>query len=85
MERCPGQDPRYLKPEDVYEVACPSCGAKVEFFKDDWSQKCGKCGTRFRNPKHDEGCAKWCPYSDECIDRVESDDAVDGDNRRPGA
>ena len=67
-EKCPGQDLRYLKAEDVYEVTCPSCGAKVEFFKNDKSQKCGACGTRFRNPRLDMGCAKWCPHAAECID-----------------
>ena len=74
MERCPGQDLRYLKPSDVYDVTCPACGAKVEFFKDDRSQKCAECGTRFRNPKRDLGCAKWCPHADECIDFIENED-----------
>ena len=74
MERCPGQDPRYLKPSDVYEVPCPSCGARVEFFRDDRSRRCPACGTRFRNPHRDVGCAKWCPYAKECIDH---DDAPD--------
>ena len=70
VERCPGQDLRYLKPDDVYDVACPSCGARVEFFRDDRSQKCSSCGARFRNPKIDMRCAEWCPYADECVDFV---------------
>ena len=70
VERCPGQDMRFLKPDDVYDVECPSCGGRVEFFKDDRSRKCPACGTRFRNPKIDLGCAEWCPYASECIDYV---------------
>jgi hypothetical protein len=68
MDRCPGQDLRYLKPEDVRDERCPRCGGAVEFFKDDRSQKCRTCGTRFRNPRLDMGCAKWCPHAEECID-----------------
>ena len=67
-ERCPGQDLRYLRPDQVHEDACPSCGAQVEFFRDDRSRRCPACGTRFRNPKLDLGCLKWCPYADECVD-----------------
>ncbi len=70
VERCPGRDTRYLKPDDVYDIACPACGGKVEFFKDDRFRKCLSCGTRFKNPKIDLGCAKWCPYADECVDFV---------------
>ncbi len=74
MERCPGQDLRYLKPDDVYEAACPACGGKVEFFKDDRSRKCPSCGVRFRNPRIDLGCAKWCAFASECLDYVPQDE-----------
>ena len=70
--RCPGQDSRYWKPGDVHEAPCPGCGRPVEFFKDDLSRKCPACGTRFRNPRRDLGCAKWCPYASECVDFEES-------------
>ena len=87
IERCPGQDLRYLKPDDVYEAACPACGGKVEFFKDDRSRKCPSCGARFRNPRIDLGCAKWCPYASECLDYVPQDEgdgpAPLGDASRP--
>ena len=66
--KCPGQDTRYWKPGDVFEVVCPSCGRPAEFFKDDPSRKCPACGARFRNPRMDLGCAEWCPYASECID-----------------
>lgn len=68
VERCPGQDLRYFRPEDVREVRCPACGRSVEFFKDDRSRKCPSCGARFKNPSLDIGCAKWCPYAKECLD-----------------
>ena len=35
MARCPGQDMQFWKPEDIYDVECPKCQAKVEFWKDD--------------------------------------------------
>jgi hypothetical protein len=67
-ERCPGQDLRHFNPDDVYEVPCPSCRARVEFFRDDRSRKCPSCGARFRNPRIDMRCAEWCPYARECLD-----------------
>jgi HD superfamily phosphohydrolase YqeK len=39
----------------------------VEFFKDDTSRKCGKCGHRFVNPKMDFGCASYCQYAEQCL------------------
>ena len=72
--KCPGQDTRYWKPDDVREVACPRCGGKVEFFKDDRSRKCPHCGARFRNPCIDLGCAEWCPYAAECVDFLRGDE-----------
>lgn len=65
--RCPGQDKQFWKPEDIYDVECPKCKAKVEFWKDDVYRRCSKCGYRFRNPKLDLGCAEWCPYASQCL------------------
>lgn len=67
MVRCPGQDRQFWKPDDIYEVACPKCRSKVEFWKDDIYRRCQKCGHRFRNPKLDLGCAQWCPQAKLCI------------------
>ena len=58
---------RYLKPDDVFDVACPACGARVEFFRDDHSRKCPSCDERFNNPKLDMRCAEWCQYAEECL------------------
>mgnify|MGYP001617465923 CR=1 FL=1 len=66
--KCPGQDPRFFKRDDVRDERCPSCGGPVEFFKDDRSRLCRSCGTRFKNPRLDVGCAAWCPYADKCVD-----------------
>lgn len=65
--KCPGQDSRYWKPGAIFEEKCPKCGQTVEFFKDDTTRKCGKCGHKFANPKMDFGCASYCQYAEECI------------------
>jgi HD superfamily phosphohydrolase YqeK len=65
--KCPGQDTLYWKPGAIFDVKCPKCGNTVEFFKDDTSRKCDKCGHRFVNPDMDFGCAAYCPYADQCI------------------
>ena len=65
--KCPGQDSRYWKPGAIFEVECPACGHKVEFFKDDTTRVCKKCGHRFLNPHMDFGCASYCQYAEQCI------------------
>jgi endogenous inhibitor of DNA gyrase (YacG/DUF329 family) len=67
MLRCPGQDIRFWKPEDIFEVKCPGCGETVEFFKDEPKIKCRKCGRMVVNPKLDLGCAEWCLYAQQCL------------------
>ena len=65
--KCPGQDSRYWKPGAIFEVECPKCGNEVEFFKDDTTRLCKKCGHRFVNPEMDFGCASYCPYAEQCL------------------
>jgi len=65
--KCPGQDTLYWKPGAIFEAKCPKCDNAVEFFKDDTSRKCDKCGHRFVNPDMDFGCAAYCPYAEQCI------------------
>jgi HD superfamily phosphodiesterase len=67
MFRCPGQDQRFWKPEDIFEVQCPGCGGAVEFFKDEPKLKCRKCKQMVVNPKIDLGCAEWCQYAEQCL------------------
>jgi endogenous inhibitor of DNA gyrase (YacG/DUF329 family) len=64
---CPGQDTRYWKPEDIYEMPCAQCGKPVEFFKDDLRRKCPHCGDYTVNPNNDMACAAWCKYAPECL------------------
>jgi hypothetical protein len=63
---CPGQDTRYWRPGDIFEVPCGNCGRMIEFFKDEASRKC-KCGNRVQNPKLSMGCAQWCEHAKECL------------------
>jgi len=65
--KCPGQDKRFWKPDDIFEVNCSSCGNSVEFFKDDPSRRCRNCGERVVNPKFFLGCAQWCEHAKECL------------------
>jgi len=65
--QCPGQDTRYWKPDDVFEVPCQACGNAVEFFKTDVSRRCPGCGERLQNPRVSMGCAQWCAYAKQCL------------------
>jgi HD superfamily phosphodiesterase len=65
--KCPGQDLRHWKPGDIFNVPCPQCGKKIEFFKDDVRRRCKSCGARVTNPKIDFGCAQWCAYAEQCL------------------
>jgi HD superfamily phosphodiesterase len=64
---CPGQDTRYWRPGDIFEVECGGCGNHVEFFKDDAARRCKMCGKRIENPKISLGCAQWCDHAKECL------------------
>jgi HD superfamily phosphodiesterase/DNA-directed RNA polymerase subunit RPC12/RpoP len=65
--RCPGQDSRYWKPEAVYNVPCSKCGNLMEFFKDEPTRRCKKCGHKMVNPKMDFGCAAYCKFAEQCL------------------
>lgn len=65
--KCPGQDSRFWKPGDIFEIGCPRCGSPVEFFKDEPTLRCKKCGHKIVNPKTDFGCAATCKYADQCL------------------
>jgi len=65
--KCPGQDSRYWKPGAIFEARCPKCKNIVEFFKDDTTRKCNRCGYRFVNPKMDFGCASYCEHAEQCL------------------
>jgi hypothetical protein len=65
--QCPGQDSRYWDGNAVFETRCPQCGNEVEFFKDDSTRKCSRCGHKMLNPQIDFGCASYCPYAEQCL------------------
>jgi putative nucleotidyltransferase with HDIG domain len=65
--KCPGQDTRYWDSGAVFEANCPKCGHSVEFFKDESSRKCRKCGEKVLNPKMDFGCASYCKFAAQCL------------------
>jgi len=67
MVRCPGQDQKFWKPKDIFDVDCPGCNKSVEFFKDEPKLKCRNCGQIVINPKIDLGCAEWCQYAEQCL------------------
>lgn len=67
MVRCPGQDQRLWKPEDIFDVRCPNCKHEIEFWKDEPYRECPDCKKIIRNPRLDIGCAEWCKFSKECL------------------
>ncbi|HCE43805.1 MAG TPA: hypothetical protein DET40_09685 [Lentisphaeria bacterium] len=74
--RCPGQDMRFWKPEDIFTLDCPHCGNEIEFWKDEPFLICKKCGKEIKNPRIDLGCAKWCKFADKCLGRTSSDESA---------
>ncbi len=67
MEACPGQNSRFWKFDDIFEIACGQCGEVVEFFKNDGVRHCLHCGNRLVNPRVSIGCALWCSKAAECL------------------
>lgn len=76
--RCPGQDTQYWKPGDIFDVDCPCCGSKVEFFKDEATRRCKNCGEKVLNPKMDLGCARHCRHAGDCLGQA----AVSGRSKK---
>ena len=74
--RCPGQDRRFWKPKDIFEVRCPYCEKEIEFWKDEPFRYCAGCGKRVNNPRIDLGCAKWCKFAQECLGAVTDETAA---------
>ena len=66
MTGCPGRDRSSWTADDIFEVACPSCGTLVEFFKDDRRRDCPSCGGCMVNPKRALSCAEWCASAESC-------------------
>ncbi|MDY6934073.1 MAG: HD domain-containing protein [Spirochaetota bacterium] len=71
--RCPGQDSRYWKSEAIFDVKCPQCGSSEEFFKDETTRLCKKCGHKIINNRLDFGCASYCKFADQCLGEIPSE------------
>ena len=71
--KCPGQDMRHWKPGDIFDIPCPQCGKKIEFFKDEVRRRCKSCGAQITNPKIDFGCAEWCAYAEQCVPNLSAE------------
>jgi hypothetical protein len=67
MVRCPGQDLRFWKLDDIFDVECPHCGVAIEFWRDEPNVKCPACRKMVVNPKLDLGCAQWCQHAEQCL------------------
>ena len=65
--KCPGQDTRYWTADAAFEVTCPQCGNVEEFFKDEPTRRCKKCGEKLINPNMNFGCAAYCKFAKECL------------------
>ncbi len=76
MVRCPGQDLRFWKLGDIFDVPCPHCGTGVEFWRDEPSVKCPHCRQAIVNPKLDLGCAQWCQHAEQCLGAVLDPDSL---------
>jgi Zn finger protein HypA/HybF involved in hydrogenase expression len=68
---------RSWKPEDIFDVKCPFCGAEIEFWKDEPALTCRQCAREVRNPRIDLGCAKWCKAARECLGQSPEEQAED--------
>jgi hypothetical protein len=64
--KCPGQDQRYWKPDDIFDVSCSWCGHVFEMWKDEPVRLCPSCKKEVQNPRLDMGCAEWCLYAKDC-------------------
>ncbi|MFZ2356701.1 MAG: phosphohydrolase [Candidatus Omnitrophota bacterium] len=63
ISKCPGQDKRNIKVENL---TCPACGQVLEIFSDEIKVTCPKCkkfACRARLPS----CVDWCKSAKSCI------------------
>ena len=66
VPKCPGQDMRNWKPEDIFYVQCSHCYTEIEFWKDEPARTCSGCKKRILNPRINMGCKEWCTYGKDC-------------------
>jgi hypothetical protein len=54
-EGCHQKNMRYWTPNSIYNIEC-KCGELTEFFKDEKSKLCSKCGDRIINSMVGKDC-----------------------------
>ena len=69
--KCPGLDMRYWKEGDIFEIPCPKCKNKIEFFKDDNFRKCSKCKREVFNPIIKTDCLQYCEFAETCMELID--------------
>ena len=67
---CPGQDMRYWKPEDIFDVECPFCRFLIEFWKDESMRVCPQCKGEVLNPRINWECTSWCKSAGACVGKA---------------
>jgi predicted RNA-binding Zn-ribbon protein involved in translation (DUF1610 family) len=60
-------NPANWKPSDIAEHCCTTCGAAIEFWKDDVKRRCPGCGKFMFNPSLGDTCLSWCEKASECL------------------
>ncbi len=71
-QKCPGQDSRNMRAEEITEATCGNCGNTVEMWPDEPAQRCRECGERVINPEMDLKCLEWCEYAEDCLRNIRS-------------
>lgn len=60
MRKCTGNNTFEWGFDAIFDVICPECGCRVEFFKDEITRICPQCKTTVQNDRKDYGCGRWC-------------------------
>jgi len=61
--RCPGQDDRNIKAQNV---KCPDCGFLLEIFSDETKIRCPECKNLVSKERL-PSCIDWCKFARDCI------------------
>ncbi len=70
MRRFIGNNTQEWGADSIFDIACRRCGQPVEFFQDEITRHCPRCGKIVTNTRPDLGCGalrssksarKFCP------------------------